>query len=85
MLGVISDQRGAISEKLKELSAKFTNSSSRIAVPNILVSMIIAGIATFTWTGGFFWYFVAIELLVAICLYAAMYFKLSRKRWALAD
>jgi len=51
----------------------------------ILVSMIIAGIATLTWTEGFFWYFVAIELSVAICLYVAMHFKLNRKRWAPVD
>jgi hypothetical protein len=48
----------------------------------ILVSMMIAGVATLTWIGGFFWYFVAIELMVAICLYTAMSVKLNRKRWA---
>jgi ABC-2 type transport system permease protein len=48
----------------------------------ILVSMMIAGVATLTWTSGFFWYFVAVELLVAICLYTAMSFKLNRKQWA---
>ena len=36
----------------------------------ILVAGIIAGVATLTWTVGFFWHFVAVELLVAICLYA---------------
>jgi hypothetical protein len=51
----------------------------------ILVSMIIAGIATLTWTEGYFWYFVASELLVAICLDAAILFKLNRKRWAPVD
>ena len=51
----------------------------------IVVSTMIAGIASVTWTEGFFWYFVAIELPVAICLYAAMHFKLNRQPWAPMD
>jgi hypothetical protein len=51
----------------------------------ILLSTIIAGIATLSWIEGFFWYFVAIELLVAICLYTAINSKLNRKRWAPVD
>ncbi len=47
----------------------------------MLVSAAIAGVAVLTWTGGFFWYFVTIELLAAICLYTALNFKLNGKRW----
>jgi hypothetical protein len=49
------------------------------------VSALIAGMAALTWTAGFFWHFVAIELLVVIGLCTALHFKLDRKRWAPLD
>jgi hypothetical protein len=54
-------------------------------IGTIFVAMALAAAATLTWTGGFFWYFLAAELLIAVGLYAALRFKLNRKRWAPLD
>jgi hypothetical protein len=54
-------------------------------IGTIFVAMAIAAAATLAWTGGVFWYFVAAELLVAIGLYAALVFRLNRKRWPPLD
>jgi ABC-2 type transport system permease protein len=51
-------------------------------IGTICVAMAIAAAATLTWTAGFFWYFVAVETLAAISLYAVLHFRLNRKRWA---
>jgi hypothetical protein len=54
-------------------------------IGTIFVAMAIAAAATLTWTAGIFWYFVAAELVVAIGLYAALHFRLNRKRWVPLD
>jgi ABC-2 type transport system permease protein len=51
----------------------------------MLVSAAIAGVATLAWTRGYFWYFVAVELPVVICLYAALSLKLNGKHWTPID
>jgi hypothetical protein len=54
-------------------------------IGTIFIAMALAAVATLTWVGGYFWYFVAAELLVAIALYATLRFRLDRKRWAPLD
>jgi hypothetical protein len=54
-------------------------------IGTIFIAMALAAAATLTWTGGFFWYFVAAELLVAIGVYAILHFELNRKLWSPLD
>jgi len=54
-------------------------------IGTMFVAAAIAGVAALTWTSGFFWHFVAIELLAVISLYAALYSKLNRTRWKPLD
>jgi uncharacterized membrane protein len=51
----------------------------------IFFSMAIAGVATFAWSAGFFWYFVAFEFLVAVSLYVALRYMLNHRTWPRLD
>lgn len=53
---------------------------SMIAV--IMTSMVIGGLATFSWTTGWFREFIIVEALVAAVFYAVLRLSLARDRWA---
>jgi ABC-2 type transport system permease protein len=54
-------------------------------IGTIFAAGVIAAVATLAWTAGFFWYFVTVELLVAIGSYAVLRFYLNRRRWSPLD
>jgi hypothetical protein len=51
----------------------------------IFLSMAIAGVATFAWSAGFFWHFVAFEFLISVSLYMALRYILNRQSWPRFD
>ena len=47
----------------------------------MMTSFAIAGVATFSWSAGWFWEFILLEALLATGFYAVMRISLTRDRW----
>jgi len=53
-----------------------------IFVGSMMIAFVIAGIVTWAWSGGWFWWLVLIETIAASILYVAMRRSLTRVNWS---